>query len=177
MSKRLMLAALCVWLLPLTALALGEGPPLAVECGGPRVRWSATEPPINLTHIFCGEVKSDGRAVGFHARPGGRDPATARVLAVEDGPNCRGVYTARVAVRRPDGSWRAADDKFSSLFPDELSVEEVVQAILAAYRKSGAQNGQRQEGKWRGDSGLGFTVEGWVLPDGKRINTAYPIYR
>lgn len=169
---RVGLALLGILLLAAGALSLGGGPDAAVACEGARAEWSASDPPVNLTHVFCGEVKADGRAVGFHARPGGVDPETARVVEIEDGPNAEGVYTARIQVRPPGGSWARADDKFSSLFPDSLSVEEVVQAILTAYRDSGTR-----QGKWRGDSGLGFTIEGWLLPGEEKINTAYPIYR
>ncbi len=33
--------------------------------------WSRTSPPINLTHIFEGEINKRGKPVGYHARPGG----------------------------------------------------------------------------------------------------------
>jgi hypothetical protein len=143
-----------------------------VDCTAGVTQWSDTTPPLNLTHVFCGEIGSRGDAVGFHAQPDGQAPPTARLLEVEDGPNALGVYTARVEVREPGEPWSAADDKFSSFFPDADSRQTVVDAILDAFADSGAARG-----KWRGDSGRGYEIEGWLLPDPPaRINTAYPIY-
>ncbi len=166
-------AALCglLFLLWLAAPAAA----LEIDCERPQVQWSATRPPVNLTHIFCGEINSRGRPTGFHARPGGREPPNARVVEIEDGPNALGVYTARVAVRRPASGWQAADEKFSSFFPDTMTPAEVLAVILAAYRDSADTRD-----KWRGESGRGFEVEGWLLPDAHpqagRINTAWPVY-
>ena len=128
--------------------------------------WTETDPPINRTHLFEGQVNRRGKPVGFHARPGGVDPAGARRVRVIDGPNRHGVYVARVEIRAASGKWLA---KTSTFYPDELSEEDVIAAILAAFERS--DGGQ----KWRGDSGQGFTIEGY-FQDG-RINTAYPIFR
>ncbi len=155
---------------------------LEVDCTRPQTQWSTTRPPVNLTHIFCGEINSRGRPVGFHARPDGRDPPSARLLEVIDGPNARGVYIAEVAVRGPALGRPAAGAKVSTFFPDALSPRQVLDAILAALRDAEGQRAERQRpegqrgGKWQGDSGRGFRVEGWWLPDGRRINTAWPIY-
>ena len=35
-------------------------------------------PPVNLVHIFCGQINSYGQATGFHSRPNGNDPTCAR---------------------------------------------------------------------------------------------------
>ena len=35
---------------------------------------SNTQPKINLTHIFEGEINKNNKPVGFHSRPGGKDP-------------------------------------------------------------------------------------------------------
>jgi hypothetical protein len=135
-----------------------------------RVEWSATDPPINVTHIFEGQINKRGLPVGFHARPGGRNPPNARVVRIESGPNRAGVYTAEVEIRdsAAGGRWL---EKGSTLYPDALSREEVLQAILHAFR---ARTTGRAE-KFRGPSGRGFTIEGY-FQDG-RINTAYPIYQ
>ena len=44
--------------------------------------WSPTHPPINETHVFEGEINNNGNPVGSHSRPGGHDPANARVVRV-----------------------------------------------------------------------------------------------
>ncbi len=130
------------------------------------VRWSETDPPINLSHLFEGQINKRGKPVGFHARPGGVDPEGARLVRVVDGPNRVGVYVAKVEIRSGGGQWLG---KTSTLYPDELSEDDVVSAVLAAFEQSGGSE------KWRGDSGKGFTIEGY-FQDG-RINTAYPVFR
>lgn len=128
---------------------------------------SKTAPPINLTHIFEGEINRKGRPVGFHSRPGGKNPAGARVVRVLDRPNRLGVYTAEVEIRTPDGRWL---EKRSTFYPDRMSRDEVVTAILNAYRRRSTGSSE----KFRGPSGLGFTIEGYY--QNGRINTAYPIF-
>ena len=125
--------------------------------------WSATRPAINLTHVFAGEINRRGRPVGFHARPGGVDPRGSGVGRVLDKPNRLGVYTARVWIGRRDRT------KFSTFFPDRLTRDEVIAAILNAFRK-----GKRSRETFRGPSGHGFTIEGYFQYG--RIQTAYPIH-
>ena len=129
--------------------------------------WSSTEPEINLWHVFAGEINRKGKPTGFHARPGGQDPANARVVSIKDRPNRLGVYTASVEVR-DGGAWKS---KFSSFFPDSLSQQEVIEVILHAYKNS--RNPTRQP--WTGPSGLGFQVQGYTSSRGG-INTAFPVY-
>lgn len=155
--------ALC-WLAALLTLAALLPP---AEADKRRPALSDTRPPVNLTHIFEGEINRKGRPVGFHARPGGRNPAGARVSRVLDRPNRQGVYTAEVEIRAHDGDWLK---KRSTFFPDRMSREEVVAAILNAYRRRTTGGAE----KFRGPSGLGFTIEGWY--QNGRINTAYPIF-
>lgn len=140
-------------------------PPAGADRRAPAL--SDTRPPVNLTHIFEGEINRKGRPVGFHARPGGRNPAGARLVRIVDRPNRLGVYTAEVEIRTHDGRWL---QKRSTFYPDRMSREEVVAAILNAYRRRTTGDSE----KFRGPSGLGFTIEGWY--QNGRINTAYPIF-
>jgi Bacterial EndoU nuclease len=131
-------------------------------------KWSDTRPAVNLEHIFEGEVNKRGKPVGFHARPGGKDPSGARVVRIVEGPNRAGVYIADVEIRNDAGRWLK---KRSTFYPDALSREEVVAAILHAWS-------QREKGRsnpFHGPSGEGFEIEGRPL-DGGDINTAYPLY-
>jgi Bacterial EndoU nuclease len=131
----------------------------------PDEEWSRTSPPVNVTHIFEGEVNKRGKPTGFHSRPGGRDPENARVVRITDRPNRAGVYTAEVEIRS-GSQWLP---KRSTLYPDRLDRAAVIQAVLNAFRnRSGG--GER----FRGPSGQGFTIEGYF--QNGRINTAYPIY-
>jgi len=130
-------------------------------------KWSETDPNINQWHVFAGEINRSGKPVGFHSRPGGQDPAGARVKSIRDRPNNAGVYTASIEIR--DGQqWK---EKFSSFFPDSLSRDDVIQAVLNAYENSANPNAQPFEGP----SGLGFSIQGYTSSRGG-INTAFPIY-
>lgn len=130
-------------------------------------KWSDTTPGVNLAHIFHGEINRKGKPVGYHSRPNGQDPSGARVVRIRSGPNRVGVYTATIEIR--DGSqWK---EKFSSFFPDAMSQQEVVDAILNAYRQSRDKNTQ----PWRGPTGQGFDIQGYTLSRGD-INTAFPVF-
>ena len=131
-------------------------------------KWSASSPAINLHHVFFGEINRKGKPVGFHSRPGSNDPRGSRLVAIKDGPNRLGVYTATIEVQ-DDGQWK---QKFSSFFPDAMSASDVQKAILHAYSNSSAPKRQ----PWTGPSGLGFDIQGYTLSRGD-INTAFPIYR
>jgi hypothetical protein len=131
--------------------------------------WSATSPAINETHLFAGYINRKGDPVGFHSRPGGHDPGNARVTSIVDPPNKAGIYTARVQVRASGGRWLS---KQSTFFPDSMTRKSVVQAVLHAYQ----HRTSKSSAKFSGPSGSGFTIEGYLLPDG-RINTAFPVYR
>jgi len=163
-------AAVAVFLLLLSAAFLPPGEARrsrSQDGGGGRVEWSATDPPVNTTHIFNGQINQRGKPVGFHARPGGRNPPAARVVRILDGPNRAGVYTADVEIR--DGSrWLG---KNSTLYPDAMSREQVIAAVLNAFRSRSGGSGE----KFRGPSGRGFTIEGYF--QNGRINTAYPIFQ
>jgi hypothetical protein len=132
------------------------------------VEWSATRPPVNETHIFQGGINHRGRPVGFHSRPGGVDPPHARVVRVVRPPDRLGVYEAEVEIEDvQSGRWLG---KRSTFYPDRLDRAAVIAAIVHAYAGRGAQDGMR----FRGPSGLGFNIEGYLLAGG-RINTAYPL--
>src|ERR1700738_2937071 len=112
-------------------------------------KWTSTEPPVNLAHIDYGEINRHGEAVGYHHRPNGVDPPGARVRQMVQPPDESGVYRARVKLRDPaTGGW--IDKKApSAFFPDALSDNEVIDAVLAAF-----QGGRRLgDGQFVGGSG------------------------
>jgi hypothetical protein len=130
-------------------------------------KWSSTTPGVNLAHIFRGGINRKGKPVGYHSRPKGHDSPGARLIRIRSGPNQTGVYTATIAIR--DGSqWK---EKFSSFYPDAMSRQEVINAILSAYQHSRDKNKQ----PWRGPSGKGFDIQGYTLSRGD-INTAFPVF-
>jgi hypothetical protein len=157
-------------LLVLAALVLAlAGRPAPVSSAGSAGRaWSSTSPPVNETHLFEGEINRRGQPVGFHARPGGRNPSGARVVRVIQGPNRDGVYVAQVEIRDRDGRWLR---KTSTFYPDRLGRADVVGAVLSAWQ--GRTTGGAE--KFRGPSGRGFTIEGYF--QNGRINTAWPVFQ
>jgi Bacterial EndoU nuclease len=165
-KARIRFAALCALLLVLVPAAPSAR---GVAAPGLLGKWTTTDPPINLLHIDDGEINPRGEAVGYHHRANGLDPPDARVQRIVQPPDASGVYRARVALRDPStGAW--IDKKApSTFFPDAMSDREVIGAILAAFRA-----GQRRgDGRFIGDSGRGFTVEGWYQSG--RISAAYPL--
>jgi hypothetical protein len=153
-------ALLAVLLLPAGLLARDRAP---------AGRWTATDPPIDFAHIETGEINRRGEAVGYHHRPNGVDPPGARVLRIVQPADVNGVYRARVALFDPtSGAW--IDKRASStFFPDAMSDEQVIQAVLAAFHDGHV----RRDGQFSGDSGDGFTIEGWYQRG--RIAAAYPL--
>ena len=86
-------------------------------------------------------INRRGEAVGYHHRPNGVDPPGARVLRIVQPPDANGVYRARVALRDPaTGEW--IDKRASStFFPDAMSDDEVIQAVLAAFHHGQIRGG------------------------------------
>jgi hypothetical protein len=132
-------------------------------------KWTTTYPSINLVHIDLGEINREGQAVGYHHRPKGTDPDSARVLQVIQPPDPNGVYRARVSIRDPaTGAWIRKKAP-STFFPDAMSDPDVINAILAAFH----DGRRRNDGQFVGPSGRGFMIEGWY--QNGRINAAYPL--
>jgi len=137
--------------------------------GRAEAEWSDTNPPLNITHIFIGEINKRGKPVGLHVAPIETKNTSARIKEVLSGPNKAGVYTALIEIFDPHTKrWK---EKFSSFFPDRLSRQQVIDAILFAIRNNRLKPGA----KWRGPSGHGFFIEGYHFKDGA-VNTAYPLY-
>lgn len=132
--------------------------------------------PLNVGHVLEGEVrvKAGGqlKAVGFHHRPTGADPSSARMTGMTDAPDVNGVYRGRVEVLSPaTGQWVAKQAQ-SSFFPDRLSSTQIETAIRHAYAdalRRGAVSGNGFEGA----SGLGFQIKGYI--QNGAIDTAFPI--
>lgn len=171
-------------LIPASMISAREPPSaLPIICTIGEQHWSATQPPVNLSHIFCGELNRRNRAVGLHARPGGEDPATVRQLRIIKAPDADGVYEASFEIGE-GRRWRGKER--SSFFPDHCSAAEILASTLYAEAQSTTRpkfsgpSGPlpRQSGYCYGLSGSPLSLEGWLLPDGpKRINTAWPIRR
>ncbi len=160
------IAILLLFLLGLPIAASARDTTTAPVLAG---KWTATDPPINFAHIETGEINRRGEAVGYHHRPNGVDPPGAKVLRITQSPDANGVYRARVALRDPATSEWIDKRASSTFFPDAMSDDEVIQAVLNAFH----DGRRRRDGQFTGDSGDGFMVEGWYQSG--RIVAAYPL--
>ncbi|MEO9061119.1 MAG: EndoU domain-containing protein [Nitrosospira sp.] len=150
-------------------------------------RWVALDNGLqmNQQHVFCGEW-SGGRSKGFHSRPGGANPSTVKTFTVQDAPNSAGIYAGKWSYN--NGSDKT---KFSSMFPDNCSVEQVLNSIShASTHPDGCPVGAPGWVKCGPNRPVSTTAEalsdycskeeaffpiGFAPPEGGRINTAFPI--
>lgn len=102
-----------------------------MDCAGIS-HWSETNPPVNQQHVFCGEWNSrKNRPAGFHARPAGASPATVGTLKITQQSNAKGLYGVRWSYAgHPDR------EKFSSMFPNTCSRDQVLKSIVYAVNHS-----------------------------------------
>lgn len=77
--------------------------------------WSDTDPAINITHIFEGEINRRGKPVGFHVLPPENGYPRSRIKEILSGPNSSGVTTAIVEIF--DAREKRWKDKFPACFP------------------------------------------------------------
>jgi hypothetical protein len=155
-----------------------------MECAG-MSHWSATNPPINQQHVFCGEWNSrKNRPAGFHSRPAGENPATIGTLTITQSPNAKGLYGVRWTY---DGHPDRA--KFSTMFPDTCGRDQVLRSIVYAVNHpwacpDGAPRwatcGPNKPPEDNPDyceaaDGSLFTIAFAALRDSNNVNTAFPI--
>ena len=116
-----------------------------------------------VEHIFLGSVNSKGNGSGYHYDMIIDSPG--EIVGDRSEPDSFGVYTARVEVR---GHAKSGNKGYSSFFPDDMSPQEVVDAINEAY-----ENSSKMNGTIHGLTKDGMEIEMYV--EKKKIVTAYPI--
>jgi hypothetical protein len=142
--------------------------------------WSATTPPINLLHIFCGEL-DHGTPKGFHST---QLQATSTVVTGVTNQNPASpapaqIYTATVTF--VNGS-----TKLSTFFPNQCTQQQIETSVLYAYNN---QTGPASPWGVLGPSAPGIGTLGYCLTTAGapfpirmglitsgsvRINTAFP---
>ncbi|NBC32086.1 MAG: hypothetical protein GVY13_05360 [Alphaproteobacteria bacterium] len=150
-----------------------EGP----ACGDAGYHWSATEPAVNLRHIFCGDENRRGRAVGFHSTLALGQPAVpALVPGSREQDETPGIFSADIVF--PDGQ-----EKFSTFFPEACDESQILASVLHAasdarpvepwgYAGPSAP-ADADPGAYCLAGGAPFAIRVGTLDDG-RINTAFP---
>ncbi len=102
----------------------------AAACGLPA--WSATVPPVNQEHIFCGEIAAGGAVKGYHSAtvvPPGAGQTVTGIAGIAPRPT-PGLYDARA-------TFRNGATKFSTFFPNGCSQAQIVTSVLYAYSHNG----------------------------------------
>jgi Bacterial EndoU nuclease len=155
-----------------------------VACAGIS-HWSATSPPINQQHVFCGEWNSrKNRPAGFHSRPAGENPTTVGTVTVTQQANAKGLYGVRWSYAgHPDRK------KFSTMFPDTCGRDQVLKSIVYAVKHPGACpegappwakcGPNKPPGNGRdyceASDGSIFAIAFATLKGSDKVNTAFPI--
>jgi hypothetical protein len=147
--------------------------------------WSQTDPPVNQQHVFCGEWNQrKNRPAGFHSRPAGEDPVTVGSLKITQKANAGGLYGVRWSYAgHPDR------EKFSSMYPDTCSQDQVLTSIVYAvnhpkpcpdgaprWAKCGPNMPTRSGQAYcqASDKSI-FTIAFATLRNSNKVNTAFPI--
>lgn len=150
------------------------------DCANPAFGWSATRPPVNVRHVFCGEFNTKGRPTGAHSMA--MINTSAIVLGVTNPRNPRnGLFDATVIFN--DNGRQAP--KLSTFYPDACSPGQIVNSI--AYAAS-HQTGPAQpwgvlgpsapkagdKAYCLGSNGQPFTIRMGLIDGDSRVNTAFP---
>ena len=168
---------------------LGLGIEDVIACPGQGMTHYANPPQINQEHIFCDEINRHRRVIGFHSRPGGHNPATVSNFNISQAANAFGIYGGIFTFTVGN----IQRQKYSTMFPDSCTKQEVLNSILHAYTNEqpscpeGAPDWARcgisnpspvphGEGPYcTGDNHEAFTIAFAVTQAGN-INTAFPLY-
>jgi hypothetical protein len=96
-----------------------------------------------------------------------------RVTEIVSGPDANGVYTARVEMRAPDGTWieKTSNGGVNTMFPKDWDAQRVQVEIDHAWNNR-IPHPDGTQGKWEGTSISGVKMEGYESPRA----TAYPVH-
>ena len=101
--------------------------------------WSTTQPPVALTHIFCGQINEKGKAEGFHSRTNNKDPVCARannkILVDTTFPlSCYGKLEVRQLLNG-FSNWIAWNPGTYCFFPLGWDIVETVNVFVGIYNQ------------------------------------------
>lgn len=120
-----------------------------------------------IEHIFMGTINSKGNATGYHY-DGIIDSPGQIIEGTKGESDSNGVYNAEVEV---DGVAKTSNRGRSSFYPEDMTPQEVVDAINEAYET----RQEIDEDKYEGETSRGFLIQMYVDDNGY-ITTAFPIY-
>ena len=143
--------------------------------------WSRSDPQVNLSHIFCGEIGRNGDPKGFHSR----------FVALPTGAVDRVEETTHRSDETYDATvvYSNGRRKRSTFYPDDCSAEAILRSVVYAYQNqtgehpawgvlgpSAPAQGGPQDGYCRDGDGRPFEIRlGTIQRRGQTaINTAFP---
>ncbi|MFY4719894.1 EndoU domain-containing protein [Streptomyces sp. LaBMicrA B280] len=133
-------------------------------------------PEETFGHVLKGELKygKDGqpKVVGYHFRPGGRDPYGIKVPKILKVDHRTGLTQGRVWMRDPrTGNWVMKRAK-TTFFPPTWTERDVRRAMTKAFENGRVVNPEIH--MWQGEY-KGITFEGYFDPVTGDAKTVYPI--
>ncbi len=126
--------------------------------------------PVDISHTIGADYNpKTGRVTGGHTVVNG----DVRVTEIVSGPDANGVYTARVEMRAPDGTWieKTSNGGVNTMFPKDWDAQRVQVEIDHAWNNR-IPHPDGTQGKWEGTSISGVKMEGYESPRA----TAYPVH-
>lgn len=127
--------------------------------------------PERLRHTLVGE--RDGRASGWHHRPGGVDPPGAKLIKVTRRDPRTGVYNGKVAMQnRRTGEWQEKRGG-STFFPDHWTPEEADNAVTRGFHSPDVVKDPKT-GRWSGTH-RGVDLKGFYDPETDTLSHGYPV--
>lgn len=96
--------------------------------------YSDGDPKVNMIHIFCGQIKKQSKATGFHCHPGGNNPESAKASDVVKDPENDKEYGSynTVEVWNKD-TWVKKGPRPTTFWPTSMSIPDVVSTVQKLY--------------------------------------------
>ena len=124
---------------------------------------------VDIAHTIGADYNPrNGKVTGGHTVING----DVRVTEVIAGPDANGVYTARVEVRAPVGTWieKTSNGGVNTMFPRDWDAQRVHAEIEHAWVSQRPH--PEDKNKWVGTSTSGVEIEGYRHPR----TTAFPLH-
>lgn len=152
----------------------------SADCADPNFNWSATNPQVNVRHVFCGDFNAQGRPTGLHSMAIAN--TSAIILGVNNPVNLgNGIYNATVSFTNNG----VQSQKLSTFFPNACSQDQITASIVYAannqsgpaqpwgvYGPSAPQNGGNAY--CLGSNGQPIRIRMGLINNNTQVNTAFP---
>lgn len=150
------------------------------DCADPNFDWSATNPPVNVRHVFCGEFNNQGRPTGLHSMA--IVNTSAIILGVNNPvPLGNGIFNATVTFTNNG----IQSQKLSTFFPNACSQAQITNSIVYAANHQigpalpwgvlGPSAPQANDNNYcLGSNGQPITIRMGLINNNSQVNTAFP---